>query len=188
MTLGFQTKWPERMGELAGQPNYFVEKIWESFPEVLQKEYLPEYFDRHFDLLNKHWDNHYGISEPHPKSHTIRADPHNRWKPGNKIHFVINNRTKDRFQFAPVVECVSVQEIEIRTYESRIKPMIDYSFFLSESYLFSCFRVYIDGIIKPLHEVKHLALNDGFPSVEAFFQYFNTDFKGNLIHWSNLKY
>src|SRR5699024_2081987 len=49
-----------------------------------------------------------------PKIHTIRHDEKDRWKPGMKIHPIINNRTKNRFQFAPVVECQSVQKIKIK--------------------------------------------------------------------------
>lgn len=33
MTLSFSTKWPQHMGEWAGQPNYFVEKILKSLPD-----------------------------------------------------------------------------------------------------------------------------------------------------------
>ena len=43
------------------------------------------------------------------KIHTIREDKTNRWKAGNLIHFVINNRTKKRYQFAPIIKCVSIQ-------------------------------------------------------------------------------
>lgn len=35
-----------------------------------------------------------------------------------------------------------------------------------------------------------IVLNDGrsFPSVEAFFQFFDKDFNGKIIHWTDLKY
>lgn len=125
---------------------------------------------------------------PHkPKIHTIREDKNNRWKAGMDIHMVINNRTKNRFQFAPVVKCVSVQEIEIDSYESDIKSHFTYSKHLG-NYRYKVFRVWIDGKMRPIRELEKLAINDGFDSAEDFFKYFNKDFKGKLIHWSNLKY
>ena len=36
--------------------------------------------------------------------------------------------------------------------------------------------------------MEKLAYNDGFESVEAFFNYFCKDFKGKIIHWTNLRY
>lgn len=183
MTLSFSTKWPERMGELEGQPNYFIDKIWHGLLALrgdISSLCADRYYENHIQKLGFGWDLH--EEDPLPKLHTIRHDPHNRWKPGMKIHPVINNRTKNRFQFAPVMECKSVQAIEIKYLSItkdplNLKPM-----------------VWIDTI--PFYDpamgidsgMEQLALNDGFPSVEAFFQYFNADFKGNLIHWTNLKY
>lgn len=178
MTLSFQTKWPSRMGELAGQPNYFVERIWRSLKseELVSYSKYWIYQDDHLSKLGYFWDDGLFLK---PKHHTIRYDPHNRWKPGMKIHPVINNRTKNRFQFAPVLECVSVQEIEIINLSSskkiiNIENEKDNPFFS-------------DGDREDL-ELINLVHNDGFPSVKAFFQYFNEDFKGKIIHWTDLKY
>ncbi len=117
-----------------------------------------------------------------PKLHTIRIDEHDRWKAGNDIHFVINNRTPKRFQFAPVIKCKSVQKIEIKhiplTRPLGVKKPV----------------VWIDGkLFYDLAEInidsmKRLANNDGFDSVDDFFAYFNKDFTGKLIHWTDLKY
>lgn len=175
MTLPFSQTWPSRMVELAGQPNLFVEKIWES---LTKNKLIPNdvFFDHWYDYVEE-----FGINlniKVAPKHHTIRIDPHDRWKAGNDIHFVINNRTKDRFQFAPVLKVKSVQKIRI-VYENKCS---DYP------------SVAIDG--KPLfvyHEedkktLTNLAINDGFPSIEAFFQYFNQDFTGKIIHWTDFSY
>lgn len=169
MTLSFSTKWPKSMGELAGQPNYFVEKIWAvhlNKSSDLNSSFAV-YKTKNFKMFGTKWIY---PRDFHPKLHTIREDKNNRWKAGMDIHFVINNRTKDRFQFAPVVKCVSVQEIEIFAFSIGI-PVIN-----------------INGRMIDYEEMKQLAINDGFPSVEAFFDYFNTDFKGKIIHWTDLKY
>lgn len=170
MTLSFQTKWPERMGELAGEPNYFVEKIWDGLHFPNCRDAFDLFRDNYIKKFGQDWDSE---DEFNPKLHTIRLDPHNRWKQGTKIHFVINNRTKDRFQFAPVIECMSVQKIEIvYRHIKNERPA----------------NAWIDGRIMSEDEIEQLSLNDGFPSVEAFFQYFNGDFSGKIIHFTDLKY
>lgn len=167
MTLSFSTKWPKRMGELAGQPNYFIEKITStlhnvSFTDAI--EYQRQYIEKTGEKLYASI-----INRETPKLHTIREDKTNRWKAGNDIHFVINNRTKNRFQFAPILKCASVQEIQI--YHMKHSK-----------------NIYVDGIWLSDCEIKQLAINDGFPSVEAFFSFFNNDFDGKIIHWTDLKY
>jgi hypothetical protein len=37
-------------------------------------------------------------------------------------------------------------------------------------------------------EMIRLARNDGFDSVEDFFSFFPEDFKGKIIHWTDLRY
>lgn len=179
MTLSFSTKWPETMGELAGQPNYFIDKIWHSLidNEIANSIQLDDYSVKHLHQFNDYWSNDYRRNPG--KNHTIRSG--NRWKSGMKIHPVINNRTKDRFQFAPVLDCKSVQDIEIKEMIMTANDCVK----LQDGRVFT---ISIDGKYLIGEEIIKLALNDGFPSVEAFFQYFNTDFKGQIIHWTDLKY
>lgn len=179
MILSFSQKWPASMGKWAGQPTHFIEKIWAE----LIAENLPinlgdysDYNDLHLSKFGKDMSDYDKVLIS-PKLHTIRHDPHNRWKPGMKIHPAIGVRTKNYFQFAPVIPCVSVQEIEIiHTGYSPNTPV-----------------VYVHNgksLMNPLSysEIKKLAQNDGFDSVEQFFAWFNKDFKGQLIHWSDLRY
>lgn len=110
-----------------------------------------------------------------PKYHTIRKDKHGRWKPGNKIHFVIFNRSKKQLQFAPVINCVSVQDIKIE-WPPKTKPG------------FREINIYVDGRLLNIFEKKVLALNDGFDTLTAFEIYFGENFTGKIIHWTNFKY
>lgn len=193
MTLGFSTKWPKSMRELAGQSNYFPEKILSGMLEQFE-----EYENKSFSKVSEYIYDYgmyagyatadstlYSIDATTPKLHTIREDPYNRWKAGMDIHMVINNRTKDRFQFAPVLKCVSVQEIEIK-YLQEIQKYYTWTDVWSGGNRRIC--VYIDGNMADSDTIINLAINDGFPSIEAFFQYFNDDFKGKLVHWVDLKY
>ena len=110
------------------------------------------------------------------KIHTIREDKSDRWKSGNKIHLVINNRTSNRFQFAPTLECLNIQKLTFDYGEEAcdwygMEPVIA-----------------IDGNPITIEEADRLAMNDGFEDSSAMCKYFNKDFEGKIIHWTSKKY
>lgn len=159
MTLSFST-------QIDGKPTYFIEKIWSGIHENHLSSNSEGLF---YSDMGKIFDNYSTLA---PKIHTIRADKKDRWKVGNKIHFVINNRTKNRFQFAPVIPVKSIQKIEIVYWMG----CGDYP------------SVVVGGQTLKNSEVETLAKNDGFDSVEDFFAWFNSDFKGKIIHWTDFRY
>ena len=182
MTLGFQTKWKN------GKPTYFIEKILSSISYVIP---LNEFYQL-FDLLkDKGYVNVLQYAECDPKHHTIREDNTNRWKAGRLIHFVIGNRTKKRFQFAPVIPVISTQTIF-------------FNYGLTNKFVSCLFKIPKKDLEKPListepnifiderliskKEAEQLAINDGFDSYESFIKYFDREFSGKIIHWTNLKY
>lgn len=178
MTLGFTQK-------INGKPNYFIPKIWKSFLKgVLMNA---NEFTEKFKALSDEYQRK--INDVKPKLHTIRADTSNRWKAGMDIHMVINNRTKNRFQFAPLVKCVSVQKIEIEWTDSGTLLGREARVYIDETKQIGKYsekeKYYLDV---PGRSLQELAINDGFDSVEDFFAYFNKDFKGKIIHWTDLKY
>lgn len=160
MTLAFKTK-------INSIPTYFQEKIIECLLR-----------DRSVETHELSWAKYlintklglYVIGSKKQKFHTIREDKANRWKAGNDIHFIINNRTPNRFQFAPVVKCVSTQKIEIKYYVKNNANKVS---------------ITIEG--KEIN-LNDLAINDGFKSAGQFLDYFNKDFTGKIIHWTDLKY
>ena len=166
MILGFRTHWPNEMGIWSNQPTLFVEKITESIRDV-----TGECLDRKF--ISKGMDGKsMWCGNCRPKLHTIREDRFYRWQEGNDIHFFINVRKKNMFRFAPVVKVKAVQQIEIKhSGESWRIPW-----------------VMIDGVIQTADEINTLALNDGFESREHFFAWFSSDFKGKIIHWTDIRY
>lgn len=179
MTLGFMQTWPKEMA-MTDHKTYFIEKInlgllqAQNTKQIDYVEYLEDYRTKFGD----NWDCKTHLK---PKPHTIRADEHNRWKAGMNIHFVVNSRSKDRFQFAPVVPVVSVQTIEIREMIMTVYDCIK----LKDGRVFT---VQVDGKHLPMYRIVELSDNDGFETVEDFFKYFKDDFKGKLIHWTKLKY
>jgi len=116
-----------------------------------------------------------------PKLHTIRQS--NRVKKGMKLSM---RYWKDKPYRSPQVEfckaeCLSTQDIKIEWITAT-----------------SC-MVYIDGVFFTGHGITFysedalrnkdiLAMNDGFNSAADFFDWFNKDFEGQIIHWTNLKY
>src|SRR5690606_19550835 len=110
MTLGFMQNWPKYMA-MQNEKTHFVQKIWNSLLDMDYDTYSDYLYPE--GLPNNLWNVlvNYKHNVFLPKIHTIRRDENGRWKPGMGIHFVINSRTKDRFQFAPVVKCKSFQTI-----------------------------------------------------------------------------
>ena len=105
------------------------------------------------------------------KIHTIREDKHNRWHPGMTMHMATGVRTKNYNQFYED-KCVSVQEIAIFPQYKNvlIYPEWEQSYFLTN------------------HEIETLAKNDGFDTVEDFWEWFDHQFYGKIIHWTNHTY
>lgn len=169
MLLAFSQKFKDNT------PTYFIEKIWRGlFLNGLGNGHLSYKYDCwHKNMFGAYWDGSILSNDYLPighKLHTIRAGA--RWEPGDIIHFCINARTPNYFQFAPVVEVVSVQSIEIK--------------WIANLETGKGVTVCIDGEYHV--DIAQLAQNDGFPSVEAFFNWFSEDFTGQIIHWTSLKY
>ena len=166
MILAFMTKFPKGLGTLSGRSTFFVEKIWQSFPDEKTADIFSGYLDG-MEMVD--YDFSCDAISLRAKKHTIRKDERNRWKVGMDIHFFINVRTKKMFKFAPIVKVKLIQKISI-------KPNAE------------TFRVKIDDHFLSDDEIEKLSINDGFNSVEEFFSYFNEDFTGRLIHWTNVRY
>lgn len=118
------------------------------------------------------------------KFHTMREDKKNKWKAGNLIHFVINNRTPKRYQFAPVLKCVSTQNVIIKWEGTFITITIDDNLFSK----FNTAASWSHGLDNGDSKICELSKNDGFDDLESFLKYFSTNFTGKIIHWTNFKY
>lgn len=164
MILGFSTK-------INGKPTHFVERIHKCFS--LREVNMVAGLD---PSLHYPKDYNYVAKDKKPaKLHTIREDKTNRWKAGMKIDFFINVRTKDMFRFAPVLPVVSVQSFEVEK-------------LCNTGEWYKDFIVLVDNLYQDVNGINQIALNDGFDTVEDFFSYFNENFKGKLIHWTDKKY
>lgn len=130
-----------------------------------------------------------------PKLHTFREG--NRWKAGDIMHMAYGIRTNNYQQFnkwiSELQKVKSVQKIEIKWSAAfngtnilkRVTVYIDDKQYdrLEEAALYSPDRL------------NMLARNDGFdvnngPNTEymSFFRWFNKDFSGQIIHWTDLRY
>jgi hypothetical protein len=169
MILGFST-------QLNGKPTYFVERILKGISKYhfKNKELYIDLSEYYKHIIP------YNVRKCHlkPKLHTIREDKNDRWQTGTKIDFFVNCRQPTMFRFAPVLPVVSTQKIYI-TYTKSKKTMV----FIDDV----CF--YMQNLsLEGNHKMLHLAQNDGFDTIQDFFAYFNEDFKGKIIHWTELKY
>ena len=170
--------------QINGNPSYFIEKIWEG---ILRDEMFDHISDEyqyfrclHRTKFGKNWDEYPDDASrmEFAKIHTIREDIHDRWRPMMNIHFTINNRSKNSFQFAPVIPCISYQIVFMSFSPTRgIEISID------------------DRYIYP-QEKEKLAKQDGFKSFDEFEAYFTALLKSKpnscarlkLIHWTKLLY
>lgn len=176
MTLSFSQK-------INDAPTYFVEKIWWGLLQYKIATFTDcnSYQKQHISKFNECWPMEApGELKPiNPKIHTIRVDEQDQWRLGMPIHFAINNRSKNRFQFAPVVPVKGVQRIEIMFKKGKAS-------------------IYIDNQKLNRRWYDQLAVNDGFENWTSMAIYFMQNakphetggyiFKGKIIHWTNLKY
>lgn len=178
MILGYKEKFPW------GEPTNFKEKI-------LAGEMLNAlgYFDANaiqpkFDLKFQ------------PKIHTFRIDPHDRWKVGMKMDMVYrgaNYQIKDRFYSATLV---SMQKIRIEWTNQNVEIFVDGHLILqatvTESFIGSThYYRHLNG--KGIVEQSNLrsdliAINDGFSGLSSFFKWFNKDWQGKILHWTDFRY
>ena len=177
MNLSFTTKWSKTMpSHMANNPTLFVPKIILGLQQQKpQFEPVYQHCLRNYVFLQRKLKEDYKLCVDYPKLHTIRHDTKNRWKAGNRIHFYIYTRTKNQLRFAPIIKCTATQKIEIIWTDG-------------DGFKMAQPTVWIDGSWILGDALNQLAINDGFNNVEDFFAYFNKDFTGKLIHWTNLKY
>ena len=171
--------------QLNRKPTYFVEKIWNGLlsSQICSLNEMPEPI--------KYGETNKGL---HDKLHTIREDKKDRWKVGNKIDFFINCRQKDMFRFAPVLPVVSTQKIEfiwkentenqtcLGTKFDRICTIKIDNRFYGDAYLLN------GSVVSSSYTIPTFANNDGFDTPDELFAYFNKNFKGKIIHWTDFKY
>lgn len=174
MILLFSTK-------LNGKSTYFVDKIWAGL--IDSKLGTIETCRRYEYNREKITPNEFAMV-PHykPKIHTIREDKNDRWRVGTNIDFYINVRKKNMFRFAPVLPVVRVQNIEIKYVPFGNQKQDARPFVKVDG------RLIYDVGQTLWSQMVEFAENDGFDCVNDFFDYFNKDFIGKIIHWTDLKY
>ncbi len=191
MTIQCSTRWPEKMASLKGEQTVFVPQILNSLYHngLITSDQITDYECKYYDITDLQF-----ICSERKKPHTIRADKKNRWHAGRDIHFKIWQGVpyhSDTFQFAPVVKCISTQKITIRWQFKGNEKVVDVNIWndpKGKVKSYGYVKWINDEIVQQSYMVEQLAINDGFRSVEHFFRWFNEDFTGKLIHWTDLRY
>jgi len=170
-----------------GEPSHFIEKIWAGFAS---SDFLWEKRDGQWatEIFKEKWPYADSVEDPNhwwypfmsckPKLHTIREDVRDRWHHGRIIHFMQwtgKPYYSKCYHFAPLIPCMGFQTIEIEYLGGKPIVVIDHRHFYNP-------MVGVDrGILQ-------LAQNDGFETIDQFFRWFKADFKGKIIHWTDLRY
>lgn len=119
MTLAFTTHF------VSGKRTNFVERIRRGlYDEYNDQAQIIKGLNDTFPHKEETYRVQNSMEDVTKKIHTIRRYKLKRWKVGNKIHFVVNNRTPKRYQFAPVVLVRFIQDITI-TKDKTFKVEID---------------------------------------------------------------
>lgn len=114
------------------------------------------------------------------KKHTFREDQHGRWSAGKHIHHAQGVRTKNYDCFLEN-DCVSTQSVIIANKENIRCLEVDNTLLYWKTKGYEKYEI-------GAYYMQILAKNDGFDSVEDFFKWFNKDFYGFIIHWTDLRY
>ena len=178
MILAFMTHFPN------GKPTYFFDKIQTSF--VIESTIKKRPGELGYDIVYKNlqnnikhpgewWELVENAEEPEnqhkTKIHTLRKDKGNRWKKGVKIHFTLWNRTPRQTCFG-VRPCTGTQRVVIVP-EAKEITLID--------------RAEKFGM-RQITDIEQFAKNDGFDTVEEFWEYFDKPEAYTIIHWTDFKY
>jgi len=158
--ITFSTKFPSYHPK-AGQPTFFIEKIWASFHEKFPHKDIEDKYCFVNGSKDSFWDI-FGTYEP--KYHTVRAG--NRWKVGDKFSpraWTGKPYNSKQLTFAPDLEIKKTWEIE------------------TNGNLF-----FINGKALSVIDTVQLANNDGLLRLD-FYDWFKmpSAFSGQIICWSN---
>lgn len=124
-----------------------------------------------------------------PKLHTIRKDELNRWKPGMSVQGYYHARTK-RSRKIFDGQCVSVQSIKItyrqnNGFSQSVEIQIDKKVWMVVLNIHPVTGEYeMHNIPETIYD---LIINDGL-TPQQFFKWFNVNFEGKIIHFTDLKY
>lgn len=152
----------------AGQPTYFVEKIWKGLWDLEKSNHNPlngyhQIYDEAFPITNDPLEN---IHLHQPKWHTIRAG--NRWKFGDK--------------FSPRVWSGKPYGSKQITIAPDIEVKKVWDFKIDDCGVISV-GGYYDFSDNPESNYEILAKNDGLTETEML-QWFNKPMTGQIICWN----
>ncbi len=167
MKLSFITRFEN------GKPTYFLDKIHECETCKIGMVSAIMSLNRLYKMVGKEEGSILTNKEKKyfPKIHTLRKDKGNYWKKGNRITFCVFKDTQKETDFGKS-KCTGTQRVVIVP-EAKEITLID----PSEKF----------GM-RQIEDVKQFAKNDGFDTVEEFWQYFDKPEAYKIIHWTNFKY
>lgn len=129
------------------------------------------------------------------KIHTIRKS--NRYT-GKQLHMATGVRTKHYNQFNKNIphlqigisdQVIKILRCDELPHKMRMADDVCQINVNIDGLVYpTCFKIKIDTRYINTTEMKQLAANDGFNSLNDFFNWFNQDYEGFIIHWTNLKY
>lgn len=165
--------------EIEGVKTRFAEKVFRClhYGTALNKAIHGLILNEGFDLNNL--DNYT------PKLHTIRRDKEDVLHPGLEVELVFRSKGREHMKFGALTKIESTQNFIVKYLRKRGETKA---------------QIFVDGVLigetiwvhcqlkNCSSTLEALIRNDGFDSVNSFFEWFSEDFSGKIIHWTGLKY
>jgi hypothetical protein len=111
------------------------------------------------------------------KIHSLREDRDGRYTVGATMYLTTGAGT-EAYRCLKKVLCTGTQKVLILYGNGGY----------CDAFVYQDVRVIVDDRELSHREVKQLAINDGFDSIDSFFRWFYKDFKGKIVHWTMLRY
>ena len=194
MILGFKQKFPW------GEPTWFKNRIllcakkpYEVYIDGVKTTIAPG------PLEERGWNVFDGsklVARLKAKLHTIREDKSARWWAGRSIQMVYRGKhysIADHFNkdIPELEKCTGTQEFQI-TFSDYAGGMKFCEVTIGDGWYWAGYVMpnganlcSLDGDRKMIEQLAH---NDGFKDSMEFFRWFNKDFSGKIIHFTNFKY
>ena len=186
--IAFSTHWPDRMGDLAGKPTYFQEKIWSGlrYQNPKEKSVLYNYYrSESRKLSGQDWPDEYGcflLWQYPPKTTTIRSN-YEYWKSKEgqllqPFFWAGKPRRSKHVVFCPEVRLVSVLRINLDLYEKNIIITAE-----------EANDLYKKSFISLLNgkSVSDFTKDEGFDHPDHFWAWFERDFSGAYLELESVK-
>jgi hypothetical protein len=193
MILPYSHKFNSKLPIIGDQPTDFLNKIWRGLivndlANYDQYDYLMQGANQKFkDHEEKIFFNDNIKKSNTIKIHTMRKDITDFWQTNKSINSFYFTSRPHMTKIHPTLPVVNIQKIKIVHDLEHVTVII---FSGTEISMMKKIIKVGKNFLMPDHDdsILKMAQNDGFLNLKQFFTFFNKDWEGKIIHWTNKMY